>query len=259
MQIRKGSPVIIVFILVASLLSACTSSVDPQDAAPEDDGLAGEEVSPTSTPLPPTSTPIPTETPEPTQTPLPTSTSPPPTPIISAAGAELVCRFGPGDEYVISGSFLLDDTAPVLGKNEEQSWVVIEHPRMPGRFCWLRVEEAQIDGDVGMVPISPPPENIVLGVSARLEPAVLKLSSCTFPASFEAFFTIEVSGPTTVTYRLVSNEGTSSWRTKSFSNGGPKYFEEKFEVDSAGSYFYRVEVNSPNVIQGETSGVVECP
>ena len=179
--------------------------------------------------------------------------------MLSSLGADLLCRFGPGEEYAQSGTFLMDDTAPVKGRDEDQTWFVVEHPRMPGRYCWLSAGDTRVDGDINAIPVSLPPENIVIGVSARLEPPVIKLSSCSFPVTFDAFFTIEVSGPVSVTYRKVSNEGTSGWKTKSFSTSGAKSFSEIFKVDSAGTYFYRVEVSSPNVLQGETTGQVICP
>lgn len=259
MKTRQTVALILILIFIGSLTFACTSAGAPLEPDPGEGPSSEMEEIPTNTRLEPTNTAEPTQIPEPTPSPLPTETSPPPTPMLSAPGADLVCRFGPGEEYAISGTFLMGDTAPVMGKSEDLTWVVIEHPRMPGRYCWLKVEQSHLTGDLNAVPISPPPENIILGVTARLEPQTIKLSSCTFPVSFDAFFTLEASGPLTVTYRLVSNEGTSSWRTKTFSSAGSKHFDENFEVDSEGNYYYRVEVSSPNVIQGETTGAVDCP
>ncbi len=252
---------ITVFILVFSMIiiTGCASPTAPQETATGGAASLDEEVLPTSTTGEPTNTPTPTDVPAPTPSPLPSATSPPPTPMLSSLGADLLCRFGPGEEYALSGTFLMDDTSPVIGRDEEQAWFVVEHPRMPGRYCWLAADDTRVDGDINAIPVSLPPENIVLGVSASLEPAVIKLSSCSFPVTFDAFFTIEISGPVSVTYRKVSNEGTSGWKTKSFSTGGAKSFSEEFKVDSPGTYFYRVEVSSPNVIQGETSGQVTCP
>jgi hypothetical protein len=247
----------LVFLMI--ITTGCASLTEPQGTATDGAASPDEEVLPTSTIGEPTNTPTPTDVPAPTPSPLPSATSPPPTPMLSSLGADLLCRFGPGEEYAQSGTFLMDDTAPVKGRDEDQTWFVVEHPRMPGRYCWLTADDTRVDGDINAIPVSPPPENIVIGVSARLEPPVIKLSSCSFPVTFDSFFTIEVSGPVSVTYRKVSNEGTSGWKTKSFSTGGAKSFSEIFKVDSAGTYFYRVEISSPNVIQGETTGQVICP
>ncbi len=257
MDKRKITAFLLVTLMI--IITGCTSPSEPQETATDGAALPDEEMLPTSTIGEPTNTPIPTDVPAPTPSPLPSATSPPPTPMLSSLGADLLCRFGPGEEYGQSGTFLLDDTAPVMGGDEDQTWFVVEHPRMPGRYCWLSAGNTRVDGDINAIPVSPPPENIVVGVSARLEPPVIKLSSCSFPVTFDAFFTIEVSGPISVTYRKVSNEGTSGWKTKSFSTGGAKSFSEIFKVDSPGTYFYRVEVSSPNVIQGETAGQVICP
>jgi len=257
MDKRKNTSVILVFLMI--IIAGCASSTEPQDTATDGATSPDEEVLPTGTIGEPTNTPTPTDVPAPTPSPLPSATSPPPIPMLSSLGADLLCRFGPGEKYAQSGTFLMDDTAPVKGRDEEQTWFVVEHPRMPGRYCWLAVDDTRVDGDINAIPVSPPPENIVIGVNARLEPPVIKLSSCSFPVTFDAYFTIEVTGPVSVTYRKVSNEGTSGWKTKSFSTGGLKSFSEEFKVDSDGTYFYRVEVSSPNMIQGETTGQVICP
>lgn len=257
MDKRKITAFLLVTLMI--IITGCTSPSEPQETATDGAALPDEEMLPTSTIGEPTNTPTPTDVPAPTPSPIPSATSPPPTPMLSSLGADLLCRFGPGEEYTQSGAFLMNDTAPVIGRDEDQTWFVVEHPRMPGRYCWLAADDTRVDGDIDAIPVSLPPENIVIGVSARLEPPVIKLSSCSFPVTFDAFFTIEVSGPVSVTYRKVSNEGTSGWKTKSFSTGGAKSFSEIFKVDSAGTYFYRVEVSSPNVIQGETTGQVICP
>lgn len=257
MDKRKITAFLLVTLMI--IITGCTSPSEPQETATDGAALPDGEMLPTSTIGEPTNTPTPTDVPAPTPSPVPSATSPPPTPMLSSLGADLLCRFGPGEEYTQSGAFLMNDTAPVIGRDEDQTWFVVEHPRMPGRYCWLAADDTRVDGDIDAIPVSLPPENIVIGVSARLEPPVIKLSSCSFPVTFDAFFTIEVSGPVSVTYRKVSNEGTSGWKTKSFSTGGAKSFSEIFKVDSAGTYFYRVEVSSPNGIQGETTGQVICP
>ncbi len=257
MDNRKISTFILAFSML--IITACASTAGSQETVTGGVPPPNEEVLPTNTIEEPTKTSTPTAAPAPTSSPLPSATSPPPTPMLSSLGADLMCRFGPGEEYTQSGAFLKDDRAPVTGMNEDQTWYVVEHPRMPGRYCWLIADDTRVEGDIHAIPVSPPPENIVLGVSAQLEPPVIKLSTCSFPVTFDAFFTIEVTGPVSVTYRKVSNEGTSGWKTKSFSSGGPKSFREIFKVDSPGTYFYRVEISSPNVMQGETSGQVLCP
>ena len=244
------------FLLLLLLLAACTSAQEAvENETPTPTQTDTPRPSPTAEPIQHTDTP--TVIPAPTNTPLPLVPS---TPMLSTFGEDLLCRFGPGEEYALSGAFLAEEVAPVLGRSQGSDWYVVEHPRIPRRYCWLRVEEVHIEGDLESIPIEPLPENIVIGVSVDLAPSILELVPCTFPATFTANYIIQTSGPLSqVTYRKVSNEGMLEWETVAFPSGVPLSFRETLEVGAEGIYFYRIEVTEPNLISGESSAEVVCP
>ena len=90
----------------------------------------------------PTDTPIPSETPLQTITPtwtvtiaLPSITPTQDTPM--ATGKEdLNCRFGPGTIYEPRGYLMTGETVPIVGRNKDSSWWVVELPDTHFQ-CWV--------------------------------------------------------------------------------------------------------------------------
>ncbi len=154
-------------------------------------GLLGQanakpQVVPTRTPMP-TFTPtaegaafveLPTITPQPTQPPAtptvpiaqPVSVVPTPTPPASSESAaaggpvsitvlqDMNVRGGPGTNYPIIGPGPAGQSAPVLGRNADASWLQIKYPSASG-VGWIFAKLVQINGDPQTVPIAqaPPP------------------------------------------------------------------------------------------------------
>jgi CSLREA domain-containing protein len=94
-----------------------------------------------------TLTPTATETLEPTFTPTPTLGAP-----LAEAAQNANCRFGPGTVYDVVGYLLQGQSAPVVGRNAENTWWAITIPerRQP---CWVSGGTLQASGDLGLVQI----------------------------------------------------------------------------------------------------------
>ncbi|MBM3179592.1 MAG: hypothetical protein FJZ86_04485 [Chloroflexi bacterium] len=115
----------------------------------------------TSTPAPPTTVTVPpiattpptsTFTPTPTFTATFTSTPAPPT---VTAFQDANCRFGPGSAYNITGSLLNGESAPIVGRNAETTWWVIQ--TKSGATCWIWDGTVSVSGDTSRVPVIAPP------------------------------------------------------------------------------------------------------
>ena len=121
----------------------------------------GVLATPTPTPkptVPPTPTLAPTLTPIPaTPTPLvPTATPMPPTPTPVPAQAttkqQVNLRSGPGIQYGIAGKMPQNVSAPVLGKNDDGSWIQVAYPD-PKTPSWLAATFVTITGTLDTLPV----------------------------------------------------------------------------------------------------------
>lgn len=95
-----------------------------------------------------------TSPPESTITPSPTFTFTPAPPIVTAF-QDANCRFGPGQVYDISGYLLSGESAPIMGRNAETIWWVIQ--LSSGATCWVWDGTISVSGDTSAVPVIAPP------------------------------------------------------------------------------------------------------
>jgi hypothetical protein len=240
---------------------ACNSPLAPagsQPGGPAQPTAFGPPTE-TSTPLPPTATITPTLAP--TDTATPTATPTPQDPVVAPAGGkDVVCRFGPGAEFSIDGALRIGEVAPVSGRNELASWLQIENPRRPGKYCWVAAGETSLEGDWRLAPVLPPPLSIVTAVVVELHPSTLSVPGCVFPATFGVTFRITTTGPATVSFqRQLSSGATAPKESVEFLASGSMEFIDSYKVGQAGEHWFAVNVSSPNVISGRGYGQAECP
>jgi uncharacterized protein YraI len=58
------------------------------------------------------------------------------------------CRFGPGTIYDVVGCQLEGQSAPIVGRNAENTWWAITIPERP-QPCWVSGGTLQASGDLG--------------------------------------------------------------------------------------------------------------
>lgn len=96
--------------------------------------------------LPVSTQPLPSFTLIPTITFTPTASSP-----VATAFQDANCRFGPGQVYNITGALLNGESAPIVGRNAETTWWVIE--LRSGANCWVWDGTVTVSGDTSGVPV----------------------------------------------------------------------------------------------------------
>ncbi len=264
MMIRNRYLLIMVCMLVLAGF-ACDapfgrSSTQPPPQTVEGGPQAGTPETPTQkpspSPIPPTATDVPPPTLTPTFTPTPT----PADPYVSPIDKDILCYFGPGDDYLVDGGLLLGESVPVVGRDEWSQWWQIENPRREGKFCWVSADETSIAGDPMLAEIVPPPVNFVTYVEVSLHPSTISLSPCVFPTTFDVSFSVEVTGPCTVKLqRSLSDGGSAPVETVNFTQGGTRSFSDYYRVGSVGEHWFQVQVISPNSISAKGYGKVVCP
>jgi len=190
-----------------------------------------------------------------TATPVPTAG---PAALTPRSG-DITCRFGPGMEYAPGGTILGGAVVPILGRDEIGGWWAIDLPRHPGMRCWVSVDDATTSGDTSSVPVLPPPSPYVSAVTVSMTPETATIACNAFPYTFGVRFTIEVTGPTTATFRRILSDGhTAPAETVEFLEFGSQSFSDYYRVGAAGTYWFRVTTSSPNAVSGEATVTMSC-
>lgn len=71
------------------------------------------------------------------------------------------CRYGPGTAYDIADTLFEGQTAPIVGRNQENTWWQIKGPTF-GSLCWVSHITVEVTGPTDGVPIgkAPPPPTL---------------------------------------------------------------------------------------------------
>lgn len=178
---------------------------------------------------------------------------------LTPRSGDITCRFGPGMEYAPGGTVPAGTVAPILGRNGMGGWWAIDLPRHPGRMCWVSADDATVSGDTAAVPVLPPPYPYVSGVTVAMTPETAMIPCNSFPYTFSVRFTIEVTGPTRVTFQRILSDGHSAPpETVEFLEFGSRTFTDYYRVGGPGTYWFRVTATSPNAVSGEATVTMSC-
>jgi len=129
--------------------------------------VEGEATPQTEAPLPLTGTP--------TETLTPTSTSTPDKAKVTA-DQNVNCRKGPSTAYNDVGALLQGQTAPITGRNQENSWYYID---LNGSQCWVWSGAVVATGNVNGQPlVAAPPLPITVTPSSTSPPPAPVYSAC---------------------------------------------------------------------------------
>jgi hypothetical protein len=202
-------------------------------------------IPPSDTPVPESPTPVPTDTPSEVT--------------VTAAGGDVACRFGPASEYSVEGKLASGVTTRALARNASSSWIRIEHQTHPGRNCWLKAAEVSVSGDLASVPVEAAPAAIVTNVTVDMSPSEATVPGCVFPYTFSVEFSITVTGPTTVKYKLSKDNGSQAAGAQTLTKFGTYTFPESYRIGSVGQHWFQVDVTSPNAMSGRSTAKASCP
>ena len=220
---------------------------------------------PTDTAVPSATQPLPTDTP--TQTPIPTDT-PPPTltftpsvPVASARDVNVNCRLGPGQAWIVLSGLNIGQSSQIIGKNSDGSWWYIVDPFNSGRNCWVSGSVINMAGNLAIIPVVETPTASVTKVTVKIDPTTISVPGCIGPIlASKITGTIETNGPVTVKWHFeTQQDGGMSTKTTEFEAFGSKDVTVDYTPSlTAGTYWVRLVVTSPNNSQAETTYKIEC-
>jgi len=202
--------------------------------------------------VPPTDTPIPAS-PTPASSPTPTEVT------LAPISGDVLCRFGPGAEFSVDGKLTAGNTTLALARNDSSTWIRIEHETHPRWNCWLKADEVAVSGNLASVPVEASPAAFVTNVEVDLAPSEASVPGCAFPYTFSVRFWITVNGPTQVNLqRSKSNGNKAPVETQTFASSGRYEFTDSYRVGGAGSFWFQVDVLSPNAMSGRGTATAVC-
>jgi len=216
---------------------------------------------------------LPTQTPTQTSVPLPTNTSPPPAtstptvPTVSPKEVAVNCRLGPGTAWIVVSALNIGQTSQIVGKNSDGTWWYIVDPFSSSRNCWVSVSVTNAGGNLSNIPIVQTPKASVTKVTIDVSPEMISMTgtACTTGPvpQIEIEGTIETNGPTSVQWRFETQQGGAMvTQTTDFDAFGTKTFTAAFTPPlpiTAGTYWVRLIVTSPNDAQSEAKYTITCP
>lgn len=203
----------------------------------------------------------PTQTPPPTNTAPPTLTSTPTVPVASPKDVNVNCRLGPGTAWVAISALIVGQSSQITGKSSDGSWWNIVDPQNSSRRCWVSSIVVNAAGNLATIPVVESPKASVTNVTVDVDPKTISVPGCIGPIlASKIKGTIETNGPATVKWHFETQLGGSlPNQSTDFETFGVKEFTAEYTPPvTAGSYWIRLIVTSPNDIQAEVKYKVEC-
>jgi len=251
----KSKSLTILFSL-ALILQACNL---PSNAPVTETPTTEPTLTPSATQPPPTDTP--TQTPLPTDTPLPTLTSTPSIPIVSPKDVAVNCRYGPGTAWVVLSGLSVGQSAQILGRSSDYNWWYVVDPLNGNRNCWVSASVVNTAGNLTPIPVVETPKASVTNVTVKIDPTTVSIPGCIGPIPASKITgVIETNGPVTVKWYFETQQGgaMSPQMTEFDAFGSKEVTVEYTPIVTAGTYWVRLVITSPNNIQAETTYKIEC-
>lgn len=243
---------VFVFILVTS---ACNLPSNVPTATP-----TLSLITPSATQAPSTSTP--TQTVPPSNTPPPTLTSTPTVPVAFPKEQAVNCRLGPNMGWIVLSGLNVGVSSQIVGKTADGGWWYIADPFNAGRKCWVAAGVTNTAGNLAGIPVASAPNASVTKVSVDIDPKTISVAGCMGPIQPSKISgSIETNGPGPVQWHFeTQQDGAMSAKTTDFDAFGSKDVSVDYTPPlTAGTYWVRLVVTSPNSMQAEEKYKIECP
>lgn len=242
-------------VVISAMLACNLPSKVPVTETPTLETLPSATAQPSATALP-TQTSLPSNTPAP----LPTSTST--IPIVFPKQTNVNCRLGPGIAWIPTSALVVGQSSQITGKTSDGSWWNIVDPQNNSKRCWVSGSVVSTGGNLAGIPVVESPQATVTTATVNVDPKTISVPGCSgtiLPVKIKG--TIETNGPATVKWRFETQLGGSLGdQTTDFDAFGSKDFSADYTPPvSAGTYWVRLVVVSPNALQAETTYTVQCP
>jgi hypothetical protein len=169
---------------------------------------------------------------------------------------------GPGTAWIVLSGLNVGGSAQIVGKTADGGWWYIVDPLNSSRNCWVASSVTNTAGNLGGVPVVAAPNAAVTDVSIDVDPNTINVAGCIGPIQpLEIGGTIETNGPVTVKWHFETEQGGAmATQNTDFDAFGEKDFSVDYTPPlTAGEYWVRLVVTSPNSMQAEENYTITCP
>ena len=176
-------------------------------------------------------------------------------PVASPSGQPVNCRSGPDTSWSVVFILSPGQTAEIIGKTADGTWLEVKNPSIAGSFCWVSAGVVTTTGSLsGVAIVAAPPTSVVptavavvvTSVSVSVSPTEIHVGGCMGPIQpSTASATIEVSGAIKLNWHFVTKQnGALSTHSVSFNKAQAKDVYESFTPPlTAGTYWVRLEID----------------
>jgi hypothetical protein len=153
--------------------------------------------------------------------------------------------------------------AQITGKSGDGGWWYVVDPLNSSGHCWVSAGVTNTAGNLTGIPVVAAPTASVTEVTVDIDPKVISVPACIGPVQPSKITgTIKTNGPGPVQWHFeTQKDGVMPAQTTNFDTFGET---EVPSVDytpplTAGTYWVRLVVTSPNAMQAETKYTFNCP
>lgn len=254
------------FVLIVILVSGCNLPAAATPTAVP----ATEAIAPTAAEAVDvaTDTPVPVV---PTLTMIPS----PSVPMASPSNQAVNCRSGPALGWGVVTLIQYGQSAEIVGKSSDASWVEVKNPAQAGGFCWMSAGVVTITGNLGSVPMVaapvPPtglPTSLASGssvsdVSISLSDTSINVAGCVGPAQpITVYATVWVNGPVTLHWHFETEQkGNLGSHALILSKATGKDISDSFVPKLvAGKYWVKLVIDGEDIseMDSEVTYKISC-
>lgn len=177
--------------------------------------------------------------------------------VMGRATRDLNCRAGDATAFVETGFFGLNDTASVVGKNQAETWLLV-NKRLGGGNCWVSAPYVELLNNASLagVPIVASPPLPATSTPFQVTSVVASVSPPTFqgtcPYTFNFTAAITTNGAGTVEYQWRRDDLSAPVKQSLvFASAGTQNVQTTWSLgapDKNYTLWERVEILSPNAL-----------
>jgi hypothetical protein len=164
--------------------------------------------------------------------------------------------------WIVLSALTVGTSSQIVGKTADGGWWYIVDPLNAGRKCWVAASVTNTSGNLAGIPVASAPGMTVINTSVKIKPDTINVAGCMGPIQPSKITgTIETNGPGTVQWHFETQQsGALTAKSTDFDGFGAQDVSMDFTPPlTAGTYWVRLIVTSPNNMQSETEYTITCP
>ncbi|MCE9647262.1 MAG: hypothetical protein K8S20_14795 [Chloroflexi bacterium] len=177
-------------------------------------------------------------------------------PLAAPNSGALNCRSGPGTVWPVVMILNPGQTAEIVGRSADGTWLYVKNISLPGSFCWVSASYVTVSGDINSLAVVPAPplpptsavpagpsSGVVTSVEIYINPDTINVGGCMGPIQPVTISAdITVNGPVKLTWHFEDQQtGAFTDHSVTFKGAGTKSVSDSF-TPPVNDGKYRIEL-----------------